>query len=307
VENPFAPPDADLEVQQPTRRGAAMSFRAAFDYERGFETGKTAVRAAPLAMWLGGLLMLIFDSNTSGSGDDSDFDFDADLGVFDSASRIAADTTELAFPEVAELLLAGVFSGVVLLFLLGYCFIRPGFIRLCASVLEGNTGVGPLFSGADRTLPMAGCVLIQFGVLIGIVAVFVAPYAIVFQLTDDVSLLVGLGVALAIPGFVTLCYVYLGIFLAEFCLTLEGCGAVESVKRSWALTQGNRFQLLGFVFVMSLIQMAAAFIGLLMLCVGMIATLPLGRSLVGVATTESFLMLVEGEGARDRFSVLNWG
>jgi len=76
-------------------------------------------------------------------------------------------------------------------------------------------------------------------------------------------------------------------------VVLEQATPVQALRRSFALANGNRMPLLAFAIVSWLIQ-AAAVVGILLCCVGLLYTVPIARSLVGFAKTESFLLFTRG-------------
>lgn len=242
--------------------------------------------AGPL--WVAGLLMLIFESNGSGGGSDTE-------------SNLMAAVTDLDVATVVDAMggaaSIGFFAAVFVFLLLGHAFIRTGFIRQCATVLGGvDNGFRALFSGVDQMGQMLLLSIIQAGIVIAFGVVVVGPALLVGAFTDgDTGLIVG--VVLGLIALVPAIYVFLGILLADFAIALEGYGAVDAIKRSWQLTNGNRGSLFVFSFIVGLAQSAAALLGLLMLCVGAFVTIPLARSLVGVSYAESYLLLTNGDSA----------
>jgi len=71
-----------------------------------------------------------------------------------------------------------------------------------------------------------------------------------------------------VPGII----VALGFSLAALVIVDQRLGAVAALGKSWSLTQGHRMNL----FVLGLLLIVAAFVGLLACCVGLIAVYPLG-------------------------------
>lgn len=90
---------------------------------------------------------------------------------------------------------------------------------------------------------------------------------IIAMIITGIAYLVGF-VALVIPGIILL--VRFGMF--SFALVDEDLKAVESIKRSLALTKGHFWKLLGLMVVVALINVAGA----LAFFVGLLVTAPLG-------------------------------
>lgn len=86
------------------------------------------------------------------------------------------------------------------------------------------------------------------------------------------SVLVGLAIAiglvlLIIPGiYLALRLQFFGLFIVE-----EDAGIIDSIKKSWAITEGNITKLL----LIFLSQFALVILGLLLLIIGIFVTLPL--------------------------------
>jgi len=54
------------------------------------------------------------------------------------------------------------------------------------------------------------------------------------------------------------------------CIVDQNCGAVESLKQSWALTKNNFWVIIGLAIIATLLNMA----GMIALIIGLIITLP---------------------------------
>lgn len=98
------------------------------------------------------------------------------------------------------------------------------------------------------------------------------------------SLAVGLGLVLfLVPGMIIAC----GIAVSASALVVEGLGATDAMNRSWNLTKGHRWKVLGVVVVsvltVYLVTIASAFIGgVLALVAG--PSPVIGLLIVGVVT-----------------------
>src|SRR3989344_892928 len=73
-------------------------------------------------------------------------------------------------------------------------------------------------------------------------------------------------IALIIPGII----LALGFMFAQYLVIDKDRGAVESLKESWRITKGNRFNLFIFVLVLTVINI----LGALALLVGLLVSIP---------------------------------
>ncbi len=272
----------------------ALPFDLAFRVQRGFDSGLAAIKAAPVAMWVGGLLMFFFENNGSFGGDDSG---DTWARVLDGASTsIAAVDTKLAAlqdlaPNLAMMLGA---VAVFTFLLLGYAFLRPGFIRQMQTIhADGEPGWRELFSGADAMLPMLGSSILQ-GLILCAAAIPVVLASGAAFLWLDPAAAAAITFLVLLLAAVPFAYLWTGLSLADFRVALDGDGAFESIRSSWRLADGNRWPLFRFAFLMGLVQIAAAIMGVMMLCIGALFTVPLGRALAGVGWTEAYLLATRG-------------
>jgi uncharacterized membrane protein len=133
--------------------------------------------------------------------------------------------------------------GVLLGQLVG-AFLQVGAMRIVLDAARGKTPeLGTLFSGGDRFLPM-------------------------FFLTFLMGLAILLGFLLFIvPGVIIAC----GLLIAPFYVVDAGMGPVDAMKASWAATKGQR----GEVFVLGIAGFGLSLLGVLMCCVGWLATTPI--------------------------------
>ena len=278
-----------------------------FDLNRAFGDGFLAIRVAAAPLWLGGLLASISDGCGGGwpgrlSG----------LPKLPDRNQLLAAQSDQVARQLLELLERGPglrwVIGMVLAFalialLIGlllfafHCWLATGFIRLQVNVLEhASDDVGPLFSGKDRFWSMLGFKLVAG--LATTAAAIVAAWpgaacAIAGAVTHRPALViggVGLALGLALPAIV---YVALGVYLGELAVALEGASPMHALRRSFALARGHRLQLFGFALVCALVRLASLG-GFFLCCIGVLATVPLGRALTEFAKTESFLLFTRG-------------
>ena len=304
--DPYEPPRTSSvdEGADGVRGPARMHFELAFDFGRAFSSGFEAIKSFPGSLWLGGLLMVLFDLPGGGGGSDDD----EELGeLFSLGDRVVEGAPGLALTQDAvtpdpigslvELIpgfaaLTFVFAFFVVMLLL-YSFIRTGFIRQAAKAARHQSGLADLFSGLDRMFAMLGSTILQNVILFGILMLLLVPVFIAAAIAGTTAAWIAGGVMFLL-GIIPLINVWMGLKLADFCVALDNCGPIEAIARSWQLTKGHRLQLFLFTFLMGLMYFAAAIVGALLLCIGMVVTLPLGRSLVGVGFAESYLLLTRG-------------
>jgi hypothetical protein len=287
----------------------------AFSIRRSIGNGFLALRTAAAPMWLAGLLMSIAECN-GGGGDLADL---ADIGDDDDdtasffglparglaflahvPARVAAgaedvELTAWVIGAVMAVVLGALLIGL-LLFALA-CWLQTGFVRLHVNILEhASDELAPLFSGKDRFWPMAGFKSLAALALLSTFVVSVWPGALLayfgYARGDNTLMIGGIGamVILAVPALV---YIGLGLYLGELVVALDGATPVHALRRGWALARGNRLPLLGFAVVCALVQFVSL-AGLLLCCIGILATVPFARSLTGFAKTESYLLFTRG-------------
>jgi uncharacterized membrane protein len=133
-------------------------------------------------------------------------------------------------------------------------FLQVGFARIW---LDAARGIRPtfetLFSGADRMLPMLGLnIVFGLGVVIGCAL-------------------------LIVPG-VLLLLVYP---LAPFYVVDAKLGPIDAMRRSWSDTAGQK----GELAVLALAGVGLGILGVMMCCVGLLATTPLFMVAAAVAFT----------------------
>jgi hypothetical protein len=163
-----------------------------------------------------------------------------------------------------------------------------GLVRMAFDVLQGGRAdLGRLFSQFGKLgtyavlqlliLLVVGVPLLLFlGGLVAVALVTLAGQARPESLREAADLLaagpllavLGLGMLALVPVLV---YVGLPLGLAPLELTWSGCGARESLTRSWSLAAGHRFTMLG----MSLLGGALGLLGVLACCVGLVPALAL--------------------------------
>lgn len=279
---------------------------SSFDIGRALNHGLLAIRIASAPMWLAGLLMSISD----GCG-----------GSVPDFSKLARERGQThvwlanppKLPRVIDQLLAddtsrawliGAVLGVVLvvmfvaiaLFVLR-CWLETGFVRLHVNILEHATDdLAPLFTGRDRLRAMLGYNLLSGMSLLaaGMIAAWPGGLLAYYGFATKHTGMAFAGIAFSvIIGVPVLVFVALGVYLGPLAVALDGASAVHALRRSWALAHENRWTLLGFALVCWLVQLLG-YMGILLCCIGVLGTLPLARSLIGFAKTESYLLFTRG-------------
>ncbi len=123
-------------------------------------------------------------------------------------------------------------------------FFQGGLVRIWLAVARGDTpAFGTLFSGADRFLPM-----------------------LALNLMTMLALFLGLALFI-VPGVI----LYLGLFAAQFYVVDAGMKPLEAMKASWSSTRGQK----GEILLLTLGGAGLVVLGMLMCCVGTLATVPI--------------------------------
>lgn len=94
------------------------------------------------------------------------------------------------------------------------------------------------------------------------------PYVQFVLVTILMSLIVGVGfILLIIPGIM----LAIGLQFATYLVVDKGMGAVDALKKSWEITNGVKWKLLGFAIVIWIVNL----LGFVLFGVGMVVTIPL--------------------------------
>lgn len=164
--------------------------------------------------------------------------------------------------------------GTVLQILVSY-FLSLGIIRLALSVTNGEkVSVGKLFSFVGFGRYLLSSIIVGILVSLGL-AVAVVPGLAVAASTDSVIwAAVGLAVGIVIAIVLTL-----GFSLYGYAIIADDARGVSSLGRSWRLVKPHFGGLFGLFILLAIIYVglfiAAIFLGVLMLVVGLLITLPM--------------------------------
>ncbi len=271
----------------------------AFEIGRSFSHGLAALQRAALPLLLGGLIMSCTEGNGGGNFNPSGLEELQNMEGMEGLRDVSLDNPE--FVTIMVVVAAVALILFALLFALR-CWIHPGYIRLHeAAITAGEGGFGELFSGGDRLLSIAGWKLLRALIGAGVFAVAGLPgigLLIAGAAGEESPALLAAGVLLllllAVPASI---YVSLGLTMGELAITLEGRGVLDALERSWSLARGRRLSLLIFFVVFGIAQFIAAIVGICLLCVGALVTVPAMRSIYEVAFTEGFMLITRGEEA----------
>src|SRR6266545_7076397 len=127
---------------------------------------------------------------------------------------------------------------------------------------ESMTVKDALRRGIQRFLSILGANILLTLIILALVFVpLVLILALVFAAASGggafsgagIALVCGLLAALVIGGILAI-YVYVAMSLYAPAIMMEGAGAVDGLKRSWAMTKGHRLSLFGALFVVFLLS-----------------------------------------------------
>ncbi|MBK7877262.1 MAG: glycerophosphoryl diester phosphodiesterase membrane domain-containing protein [Planctomycetes bacterium] len=194
--------------------------------------------------------------------------------------------TPIAIVLFAVALLVLVVAMIVL-----QCWWRLGFANLFGAALRtGRCELGTALQPRGRLLTTIGAQFLVAGIVfltyLPVLALWVA-IALVARDGEPPVLLLVIAVPVYFAWFLFLVWLVLGFVFVAHAVAFDGCGAMEAVRRSWALARGRRFALFVYLLVTGLCAMA----GLLLCCVGYIATAPL----VELMPIEAYLALTRGD------------
>jgi hypothetical protein len=294
----------------------SVPFGRAFDAVERLKDAWIGMRAARLALWLGGLLMLFFDCNGSRA-----YSPPEEPGPSESSApaltpqplHLTWDQDPSATPALdpfagLEAMSLGLTIGLLLVvlavmvvFFLVRCFLRTGWIRLHDHVLRtGTQAFKPLFSGADRLSAMIlHRLLAGTFELVALLPLVGGAVLLVVGTTDRSVLTAVAGALVSILGVLVFAYVWLGTSLGPWAVVLDGLGPVAALKRGWSLVRGNRLSLFLYFFLNAMFSLAAAMVGIVACCVGLVATLPGAQAMVDLSRTQAYLLATRGSSVRD--------
>lgn len=294
-------------------------FSEAFDFRRAAARSWAALKVAPLILWVGG----VYRACTSGGGGGGDRSssrhealLDAVGGPPGGAWTAAGLPRPGALPELPRLAgLSGMDAGLLVLLVvaglaavaLAYAFaawLLPGWHRAQAAVFRTGTSEWRTFFTSFDAFPATfGFLLLRAGLIVGGALLVAGPFlaAELYGERDPALFLAALGWgAVWLPGLV---YVFLGLAFADRLIAFEGAGVWEATRGSWRLVEGHRLELLLFGLLLGLGWLGFFLAGLLMLCVGLVVTVPLGNAFVDLCLTEAWLHLTRPHAETEGWAV----
>lgn len=153
-------------------------------------------------------------------------------------------------------------------------FMALGLARVGLDVIEGKpVQIGLLFSQGSKVLgAFGGTILLSLAIGLP-VAILVVPIVLLSMQGGEptpAGLVIGIGIGTIL---ILVWSAYLGARFGFFKTIMvdRGMGVMDAFRESSRLTNGNKWAVIGLYLVMMLINLA----GMLMLCVGLIFTMPL--------------------------------
>ena len=264
-----------------------MNFSQAFNPLRSLKSVFETMKLQPAHLWGGGILLFFLEG-----------------GIQMSFQGMEPLGKALGEEAIVFLVCGGCLLGIGLL--LASIWLAAGLFLNFRSVMQtGEATSGGIFDHQGKFLPLLLTRLLQglasilavlpIGIVFGIMAVaFITPMAL-SEGSNGPDMSSAAVASIFVIGFVLLLvvlfasiYVGTGLVLSEAALLYEDRDPVDAVKRSWAMAKGNRLRLFAFMLVNGLFAMA----GVLLCCVGVIATATIAR----FAILEAFLQLSEAQG-----------
>jgi len=152
-------------------------------------------------------------------------------------------------------------------------YMALGLARVALDIIEGKpVQIGQLFSQGEKVAgAFGGAIFLQVVTLAPLVATFI-PFLNAVRETGAPTAAQAMGVCIGSLATVVLSaffYARFGFFQAA--MVDRNMGVLEAFRESSRLTRGNRWTVIGLFIVVLLITLA----GMMMLCIGLIFTIPL--------------------------------
>jgi len=153
-------------------------------------------------------------------------------------------------------------------------YMALGLARVALDVIEGKpVQIGKLFSQGSKLLgAFGGTILLTLAIVLP--AALVAVPLLVVGMNGGEPTSAGLGLSIGAGALVAAVWgMYLGARFGFFKAIMvdRGMGVMDAFRESSRLTHGSRWAVVGLTFVMAFINLA----GIIMLCIGLIFTIPL--------------------------------
>lgn len=258
-----------------------MEFPSALDPLRSLKAVWRAVCASPGAIggwWgigLGAGLVVWF----------SFYLFAIVLGVAGSAASEA--NRDAGFVLGGVVLALAIVLGLAMF--VAQCWWRIGLENVLADTLRtGQSTLADAWKPRGRLWPVIGAHLLVMLVTLGAYPVLLPGAVLVGAVSEHSETLAAmLGGGLGLLWLFLFLYLALGFSFAPFSAALDRVGPVEALARSWRAARGRRLAML--LFWVATVVFALA--GVLLLCVGYLATI----SLMMLMPAEAWLALTRGE------------
>ena len=262
-----------------------MNFKDAFDPIRSLKATFNAMNLAPAQLWGGGILIAFLDACTQNSGQNN------------SDGWVSLEVT---------LMVACVACSLGLIAFLASSWVRPGVFLNLKSVLEtGETDSKGIFDHRGLFVQVLLARMLKGAVGLVVSLLVMSPLIVAFVMALSLStttpeagfgsaMLIGAVAFFFVIGLPTLIYLFCGLALVGEIVIYENASPMEALSRSWNLASGNRLQ----IFLYGLVTGIFALLGLLLCCIGVIAT----SAVTTLAWGEAYLQLSDSERATDTHS-----
>lgn len=259
-----------VEIQEP------YDLSESFNFSRAISHGMDALKAQPLGMLLGGLI-LVFTQGGGGGGGGGNLGQSGQLGE-------------------AELMMLGALFGVAVccgvVFMIFRSWFEPGWYRFHRALASaGNADLGVMFSGSDAFVSTLLWKLLKGVIVFGTLTMSSIPGGALIGLgyvqDQSAPLMIAGGVLILLVMLPAMIYVSMGLMMGERAIAIDGYKPMDALELSWAMARGNRVHL----FIFSVVTGIFGALGLLLCCVGIVAT----RAIVDFGLTEAYLLATRDE------------
>lgn len=251
---------------------------AQFSIGQAMSAGWDAFRHRPVHVVIGAFLAYI-TINGGGSAGGSGFDDDtfSNMTMTGSVEDLQA---LLAFAGVA---LAGIVC-LEFVFFFVRCFGMTGFLRVLDQHAQGGEPpLSTVVSGGDRFVSMLlwrllwALVLITAGLAVAL-PVGLLTWVLVYVADGEVLPGVIFAGVSVLPIVVFFWWLQARLVLGDV-LVVDGASPMEALQGTWELTEHASLSAMLYVLGMGFVTVGLAVVGVMMCCVGLIATIPLAHAM----------------------------
>ena len=260
-----------------------MNFKDAFDPIRSLKATFNAMNLAPAQLWGGGILIAFLDACTSNSGQNNNSGGGSSEEIFLIVACVGCTLGLIAF--------------------LASSWVRPGVFLNLKSVLETDEPDSKgIFDHRGLFVQVLLARLLKGAIALVVTLLVTSPLIVAFFIGFAApsgegiagAILIGAAAFFFVIGLPTLIYLFCGLAFVGEIVIYEGAQPREALSRSWNLASGNRMQ----IFLYGLVTGIFALLGLLLCCIGVIAT----SAVTTLAWGEAYLQLNDSERATDTHS-----